>query len=237
MKSQVFRKAERGLKNIGWLKSNFYFSFSDYYHPLKSAFGTLVAFNDDFVEPGKGFGIHPHVNMEIISVLLKGRMNHIDTLGYRTTIEEGGVQIMSAGTGLRHEEYNIGEDEVNFLQIWIQPKQQNIGPRYQQRSFPKEKRRNALTTIVSGEEGMEHCWINQNAKLSLGYFDTAQELKYSFPPVNKCLFIFLMEGKIRVDGTDLEPRDAIGVWETGTVPIHGEAGAHFLIIETPVNQK
>ncbi|HYK55888.1 MAG TPA: pirin family protein, partial [Flavisolibacter sp.] len=168
MKSQVFRKAERGLKNIGWLKSNFYFSFSDYYHPLKSAFGTLVAFNDDFVERGKGFGIHPHVNMEIISVLLKGRMNHIDSLGYSTTIEEGGVQIMSAGTGLRHEEYNIGEDEVNFLQIWIQPKQQNISPRYQQRSFPKDKRKNALTTIVSGEEGMEHCWINQNAKLSLG---------------------------------------------------------------------
>ncbi len=237
MKSQVFRKAERGVKNIGWLKSNFYFSFSDYYHPLKSAFGTLMAFNDDFVEPGKGFGIHPHVNMEIISVLLKGRMNHIDTLGYSTTIEEGGVQIMSAGTGLRHEEYNIGEDEVNFLQIWIQPKQQNIGPRYQQRSFPKEKRRNALTTIVSGEEGMEHCWINQNAKLSLGYFNTPQELKYSFPPVNKCLFVFLMEGKVRVDGTDLEPRDAIGVWETGTVPIHCEAGAHFLIIETPINQK
>lgn len=237
MKSQVFRKTERGIKDIGWLKSHFYFSFSDYYNPLKSAFGTLVAFNDDFVEAGKGFGIHPHANMEIISILLKGKMNHIDTLGYKTVIEEGGVQIMSAGSGLRHEEYNIGEDEVNFLQIWIEPKLQNITPRYQQRGFPKEKRRNQLKTIVSNEEGLEHCWINQSAKLSLGSFDTAQEIAYHFSPVNKCLFIFLLEGQIRVDGTDLYPRDAIGVWETDTVPIHCEAGAEFLIIETPINQK
>src|SRR5215210_7430464 len=144
MKSQVFRKDERGIKNIGWLKSNFYFSFSDYYNPLKSAFGTLFAFNDDFVEQGKGFGIHPHSNMEIISILLQGKMNHLDTLGYKTIIEEGGIQIMSAGSGLRHEEYNVGDEEVNFLQIWIQPKLQNITPRYQQRSTPLDKRKNKL---------------------------------------------------------------------------------------------
>lgn len=236
MKSQVFRKSERGLKDLGWLKSNFYFSFSDYYNPVRTGFGSLVVFNDDFVESGKGFGIHPHANMEIISVLLKGRMNHIDTLGYQTSIEEGGVQIMSAGSGMRHEEHNIGEEEVNFLQIWIKPKLQNITPRYQQRSFPKAKRVNQLQTVVSNEEGLGHCWINQNAKLSLGYYETAQEVSYPFKSLNKCLFIFLIEGRIRVDGTDLEPRDAIGVWETAQVPIHCEAGAHFLIIETPINQ-
>ena len=152
MKSQVFLKSERGIKDIGWLKSNFYFSFSDYYNPSKSAFGTLVAFNDDFVEAGKGFGIHPHANMEIISVLLKGKMNHIDTLGYKTVIEEGGVQIMSAGSGLRHEEYNIGEEDVNFLQIWIEPKLQNITPRYQQRSFPKEKRKTSSKQLYQTEK-------------------------------------------------------------------------------------
>ncbi|HUC82821.1 MAG TPA: pirin family protein [Flavisolibacter sp.] len=237
MKSQIFRKHERGTKDIGWLKSNFYFSFSDYYNPVRSAFGTLVAFNDDFVEGGKGFGIHPHANMEIISVLLKGTMNHIDSMGYKTEIEEGGVQIMSAGSGLRHEEYNIGDEKVNFLQIWIEPKLQNITPRYQQRNFPKEKRRNSLKTIVSSEEGLEHCWINQNAKLSLGYFEEKQEMTYRFQPANKCLFIFLIDGKIRVNGTYLHPRDAIGIWETDTVPIHVEAGSEFLIIETPVNQK
>lgn len=237
MKAQLFPQSEKGKKNIGWLRSNFYFSFSDYYHPLKSAFGTLVAFNDDYMEPGKGFGIHPHVNMEIISVLLQGKMNHIDTLGYKTVVEEGGVQIMSAGKGLRHEEYNIGDDEVNFLQIWIQPKLQNIEPRYQQRNFPKEKRLNKLQIIVSYEEGPEHCWINQNAKLSLGCFDREQEITYQLNPVNKCLFIFQIEGSIRVAENSLQKRDAIGIWETGLVTIHCEAGASFLIIETPVNQK
>ncbi len=237
MKSQVFNKQERGVKDIGWLKSNFYFSFSDYCNPAKSAFGTLVAFNDDFVEAGKGFGIHPHANMEIISILLKGKMNHIDSMGYKTVIEEGGVQIMSAGSGLHHEEYNIGEEDVNFLQIWIQPKLQNVTPRYQQRSFPKSKRKNELKTIISNEEGLGHCWINQNSKFSLGQFDIAQELLYKFNQVNKCLYIFCIEGKIRVDGTDIKERNAIVVWETDTVPIHCDANSYFLVIETPINQK
>jgi len=237
MQIQQFPVSERGKKDIGWLKSNFVFSFSDYYHPLKSAFGTLQAFNDDYVEKGKGFGIHPHVNMEIISVLLKGKMNHKDTMGYSTVIEEGGVQIMSAGSGLRHEEYNIGEEDVNFLQIWIQPKLQNIDPRYQLRHFPKAKRKNELKVIVSNEEGLAHCWINQNAKLSLGYFDKGQDITYSFNPTNKCLFIFLASGSIRVNDKNLYEKDGIGVWETDNVSIHCEEGSEFLIIETPVNQK
>lgn len=237
MKSYKFSASERGLKDIGWLKSNFYFSFSDFYNPMKSAFGTLIAFNDDFVEKGKGFGIHPHANMEIISILLKGKMNHIDTLGYSTTVAEGGVQIMSAGTGLRHEEYNIGEEEVNFLQIWIQPKQQNISPRYQQRSFPLEKRKNQLKTIVSSEEGMEHCWINQNAKLSLGYFDKGEQIKYTLNPANKCLYVFVIEGGISIGEDSLDTRDALGIWETGEITISCTEQSHFLIIETPINQK
>lgn len=236
MKTQFFRKGERGIKDIGWLQSHFYFSFSNYYNPVRAAFGSLVAFNDDHVAAGKGFGIHPHANMEIISVLLEGKMNHMDTLGYKTIIEAGGVQIMSAGSGLRHEEYNVGTDPVNFLQIWIQPKLQNITPRYQQRSFPKDKRINQLVTIVSGEEGMGHCWINQNAKLSLGYFDREEELRYTFNPENKCLFVFLIAGKINVGGTDLEPRDAVGVWETAELPLHVAAGTELLIVETVINQ-
>jgi redox-sensitive bicupin YhaK (pirin superfamily) len=237
MQTQIFSPADRGRKNIGWLKSNFVFSFSDYYHPLKSAFGTLVAFNDDFMEAGKGFGIHPHINMEIISVLLKGKMNHKDTMGYSTSFEEGGVQIMSAGNGLKHEEYNIGDDEVNFLQIWIQPKMQNIIPRYQYRQFPKESRKNKLTTIVSGEEGAAHCWINQNAKLSLGYFDKGQAVPYHFNPENKCVFVFLMEGSVKISGVDLQRRDALGIWETDGFSVECTQNTEFLIIETPINQK
>ena len=235
MKAQVYRKNERGIKDIGWLRSHFYFSFSDYYNPARTAFGSLEVFNDDFVVPGKGFGIHPHSNMEIISVLLQGKMNHIDTLGYKTTIEEGGVQIMSAGSGLRHEEYNIGEEEVNFLQVWIKPKLQNIMPRYQQRSFPKAARVNQLKTIVSNEEGQAHCWINQNARLSLGYYEQPQEIAYSLNPLNKCLFLFVIEGTVRIEANELQARDAIGLWETEKVVIHCEAGTHFLLIETPIN--
>src|SRR5919199_395770 len=178
MQTKTFPAAERGVKNAGWLQSNFFFSFSDYYNPTASAFGTLVAFNDDFLQPGKGFGTHPHINMEIISVMLKGSMNHKDNMGYGNVVHEDWVQIMSAGSGLMHEEYNVGEGDVNFLQIWIQPKQQNIRPRYQWRHFPKEKRRNKLQTVVSFEEGLEHCWINQNTRLSLGLFDAGQRTDY-----------------------------------------------------------
>ena len=179
MKYTIFNSTERGLKDIGWLKSHFTFSFSSYANPLRNGFGLLKVFNDDFVETGKGFGLHPHTNMEIVSVMLAGKMNHKDTMGYSEVVEQDWVQIMSAGTGLRHEEYNVGDDEVNFLQIWIEPKLQNINPRYQKRHFSREKRLNTLQTIVSNEEGQQHCWINQNAKLSLGYFTEKTEITYT----------------------------------------------------------
>lgn len=237
MQTKHFPAAERGVKNNGWLQSNFFFSFSDYYNPTKSAFGTLLAFNDDYIEAGKGFGIHAHMNMEIISVMLKGSMNHKDSMGYSNVVHEDWVQIMSAGSGLYHEEYNVGEGDVNFLQIWIQPKQQNIRPRYQFRHFPKEARRNKLQTIVSSEEGFEHCWIAQNTKLGLGLFDAAQTVSYTFNPVNKCLFVFLINGNLSINGTALSPRDAMGIWETSSVDFSCGANTEFLVIETPINQK
>src|SRR5215218_5485081 len=214
MQTKLFPVSERGLKNVGWLQSNFYFSFSDYYNPEKSAFGTLITFNDDYVQPGKGFDIHAHINMEIISVMLQGSMNHKDSMGYSNVVHEDWVQIMSAGSGLYHEEYNVGGDDVNFLQIWIQPKQQNIKPRYQFRYFPKDKRRNKLQTIVSFEEGLEHCWINQNSKLSLGLFDAGQQVSYNLNTTNKCLFIFVIDGSIEIGGNQIPKRDAIGLWDT-----------------------
>lgn len=237
MNKTFFQSSSRGKKDIGWLKSNFNFSFSNYYNPNTSAFGTLIAFNDDFLALGKGFGTHPHQNMEIISILLNGKMNHKDSMGYSTIIEEGGVQIMSAGEGLFHEEYNIGEVEVNFLQIWIQPKIQNIRPRYQQRSFPRENRQNKLTTIISNEEGLDHCWINQNAKISIGYFDSAKKICYELNSVNKCVFIFCIEGNLKVGEQVISGRDAIGIWDTNTIEVEVSSNAEFLIIETVINQK
>lgn len=236
MKTIFYKESERGTKDIGWLKSKFSFSFSSYQNPVAKGFGLLHTFNDDVVFPEGGFGIHPHVNMEIISVMLQGQMNHKDTMGYNEEVSADWVQIMSAGTGLRHEEYNIGNDEVHFLQICIEPKLQNIAPRYQKRYFPLEKRIDKLVTIVSSEEGMGHCWINQNAKISLGYFTAQQKVEYLLNPDNKCVYLFLLEGQVVVDGCVLNRRDAIGIWETGVVTIECMTNpCSFVLIEVPVN--
>lgn len=235
MKFQIIKPQERGLKDIGWLQSNFTFSFSSYQNPLRNGFGLLKVFNDDFLKPGNGFGLHPHSNMEIISIMLAGKMNHKDTMGYSEVVEKDWVQLMSAGSGLRHEEHNVGDDEVNFLQIWIEPKLQNISPRYQKRFFPEEKRKNQLKTIVSNEEGQEHCWINQNAKLSLGYFEANQEMRYVFNPTNKCIFIFNIDGNLLINNELLQKRESIGVWETSEILLKVQAESRFILIEVPIN--
>ena len=235
MKFRLTRAAERGLKDIGWLKSSLSLSFGPFPDPERSGFGLLRVFNDDFVQPGGGFGIHGHANMEIIAVMLAGRMNHKDTLGYTEIVHQDWVQIMSAGSGLRHEEHNVGDDEVNFLQIWIEPKLQNVGPRYQRRQFPEAKRVNQLTTIVSNEEGQAHCWINQNARLSLGYYEQAQTVDYTFKPLNKMLFLFVISGSVTVAGQPVGTRDSLGIWETDSVSIEAEANTRFLLIEAPIN--
>ena len=168
-------------------------------------------------------------------MLLAGTMNHKDSLGYSEVVTAGAVQIMSAGAGLRHEEHNVGDDAVNFLQIWIEPKLQNVGPRYQRRQFPEAPRRNQLTTIVSNEEGPAHCWINQNAKLSLGYYEQPATVDYACQPLNKLLFLFVIGGTVAVAGQPLGPRDSLGIWETDAVRIQTGADTRFLLIEAPIN--
>ena len=231
----IHRSANRGKKDIGWLISNFSFSFSSYYNPLQNGFGLLITLNDDYVKPGGGFGLHPHVNMEIISVMLAGKMNHKDSMGYSEVVEKDWVQIMSAGNGLRHEEYNIGDTDVNFLQIWIEPKLQNITPRYQKRYFPKEKRKNKLETIVSNEEGQQHCWINQNATLSVGWFEKGRQLEYRLNPLNKAVYIFVTSGTLRFANEIIEAKDGIGFWDTNTINLQAEQEAEFIVIEVPIN--
>ncbi len=235
MQAIIHREAERGTKDIGWLLSKFSFSFSSYQNPTNNGFGLLNAFNDDRVSVGGGFGLHPHTNMEIISIMLRGKMNHKDSMGYTEVVEKDWVQIMSAGTGLRHEEYNIGDEEVRFLQIWVEPKLQNISPRYQKRYFPKEQRKNKLQTVISNQEGTAHCWINQNAKLSLGWFDAGSEITYSLEEVNKCVYIFVLSGRVSIEEHHLATRDAIGLWQTGSIAIAVKEEAEFVVVEVPVN--
>jgi quercetin 2,3-dioxygenase len=235
MNYKIFKGEERGVKDLGWLQSNFTFSFSNYYNPERNGLGLLKVFNDDYVAPKNGFGLHAHMNMEIISIMLAGHMNHKDTLGYTEVVEKDWVQIMSAGSGLRHEEHNVGDGGVNFLQIWIEPKLQNINPRYQRRFFPEEKRLNQLVTVVSNEEGQGHCWINQNAKISLGYFLKNERLTYTFNPTNKAVFIFSMQGSLEVNNQVIQTRDAIGLWQTDTIKINCIEETKFIIIEAPIN--
>lgn len=235
MKSMIIKPEERGLKDLGWLRSNFTFSFSNYYNPVRKGFGLLHTFNDDFVQPKNGFGLHAHSNMEIISIMLGGSMNHNDSMGYREVVSKDWVQMMSAGSGLRHEEHNVGDDEVNFLQIWIEPKLQNITPRYQKRYFPEDKRLNKLVTVVSNEEGQSHCWINQNAKLSLGAFEADQTVTYSLQSINKCVFIFVISGSLEINESEIIERSSMGLWETEAINIRTLASSRFLIVETPVN--
>lgn len=235
MQVKFFPKTERGVKDIGWLKSNFTFNFSTFKSPDKNGFGLLKVFNDDFVEKGTGFGLHPHANMEIISVMLAGKMNHKDSMGYYEVVEKDWVQIMSAGSGLRHEEYNVGDDEVNFLQIWIEPKVQNITPRYQKRHFPLEKRKNQIITAVSSEEGVLHCWINQNAKISLGHLDAQKTTSYSLVNENMCAFVFVTDGDLKIGSHILAKRDALGIWQTNSFTISANSETQFIIIEVPIN--
>jgi quercetin 2,3-dioxygenase len=235
MQTIFYPENERGTKDIGWLQSKFSFSFSSYQNPVGKNFGLLHAFNDDLVKPGSGFGLHPHINMEIISVMLQGKMNHKDSMGYSEVVEKDWVQLMSAGSGLKHEEHNVGDEDVRFLQIWIEPKQQNTIPRYQKRYFPRENRRNRLETIVSYEEGNAHCWINQNAKISLGWFEKGQSLDYQMPKENKALFVFVLEGSIAIAHQTIGRRDALGIWDTGNIPLHIEQEASFIVIEVPIN--
>lgn len=235
MQTIIHKAEERGTKDIGWLVSKFSFSFSSYQNPVRKNFGLLHTFNDDIVKPGGGFGLHPHTNMEIISVLLQGKMNHKDSMGYSDVVEKDWVQIMSAGTGLRHEEYNIGDEEVNFLQIWIEPKLQNITPRYQRRYFDKNKRKNTLQTIINNEEGVEHCWINQNAKLSLGSLEKGMSLQYNLNKQNKCVYVFVIEGGLNINEQVLAKRDAMGIWDTEVFYVTAEQDAEFIVIEVPIN--
>jgi len=235
MNTELFKKEERGTKDIGWLKSNFSLSFSTYRNPLRAGFGLIRAFNDDYISPEGGFGTHAHHNMEIISIILAGDMNHKDSMGYADIVHKDWVQIMSAGSGLYHEEYNVGEGEVNFLQIWIEPKIQNINPRYQRRHFPKEKRVNQLTTVIAPDTGYTHCWINQDAYVKLGYFTEEQTINYPFRGENKCVFLFNIKGEIHIGDKVISERDSIGIWDTDNFSIQIKADSEFILIEAPIN--
>lgn len=234
MKKVYHPAASRGHANHGWLESYHSFSFANYYNPERMQFGTLRVLNDDRVAPGMGFGTHSHNNMEIISIPLQGDLEHKDSMGNTTVIREGDVQVMSAGTGVNHSEYNKNKDqEVAFLQIWILPKKVNISPRYDQITLDPANLKDQWHTLLGPEGKHNGLWIHQDSWFFMGDFKNGARVPYKIRETGNGLYIFVLEGKATVSGETLERRDALGVWDFENIEFHIEADSRILLMEVP----
>ncbi len=238
MKKLIFHKANtRGEANHGWLKSFHSFSFANYYNPERMNFGVLRVLNDDTVSGGMGFGKHPHDNMEIISIPLEGDLEHQDSMNNTTIIRKGDIQVMSAGTGVYHSEYNKNKDEtVKFLQIWVFPNKKNVTPRYDQISLNIEERKNKLQQILSPNAEDEGVWIHQDAWFHLGNFDKGQNVQYQMKKEGNGLYAFILKGSFVIEEQEMGLRDGLGITGTNQVAISArEDDAEILLMEVPMN--
>lgn len=235
MKKTIHKANTRGLADFGWLHSHHTFSFSSYYNPNRMQFGALRVLNDDIVQPAMGFGAHGHENMEIVSIPIIGELAHKDSMGTAKVIYPGEVQIMSAGTGLRHSEFNNSETNmVNFLQIWILPKERGIKPRYDQKEFLVSDRMNTFQTVVSPEKDSNALWINQDSYFSLANLEKGKSIDYKIKLAGNGAYLFLIDGSVSVDGETFEKRDGVGIAETDSFSITANENAEILLIEVPM---
>ncbi len=233
-KTVVHRADTRGYADHGWLKSRFSFSFAEYYDPERMGFGVLRVINDDIIAGGSGFGMHPHQNMEIVSIPLVGAIQHEDDMGHVAIIGAGDVQVMSAGTGVLHSEYNASETEAGqFLQIWIGPREQGVAPRYDQVTLHWREHKNILQEIVSPHP-TNALWIHQDAWLSLGVFERNEKVAYTMKRRGNGLYIFVILGQVSVAGETLGLRDGCGIWGTDEVLIEVLAGTEVLLLDVPM---
>lgn len=237
MKTVLHRADTRGVADHGWLKSMHSFSFGQYYNPERMGFGLLRVINDDQVAPSQGFGTHPHQDMEIISIPLSGALKHKDSEGNEAVIKHGEVQLMSAGTGVFHSEYNASESEdVKFLQIWVMPEKLGISPRYDQKAFDMSERKNNWQTVVSpmdkNDTGVK---INQQTWFSLVDLDEGNEIEYHNRTANNGVYFFLLEGELSLTGETLKKRDAIGITDVSQVSLKAQKSSQILAIEVPVS--
>jgi redox-sensitive bicupin YhaK (pirin superfamily) len=235
MKTVFHQAATRGHANFGWLDSYHSFSFGHYYDPERVHFGALRVLNDDTVSAGMGFGKHPHDNMEIVSIPLSGDLHHQDSTGRDEIIREHDVQIMSAGSGIAHSEYNANKDKpVKFLQIWVMPKDKNIEPRYEQKSFKPENRVNQLLNVVAPDNA-DAVWINQDAWFSLGNFTKDFSTTYQLKKSGNGVYIFVLEGSLEVAGQTIGTRDGLGISELESLDIKASTDAQIVLIEIPMS--
>ena len=236
MEKIIHRDKTRGYANHGWLESYHTFSFAGYHDPSRIHFGALRVLNDDRVDGGMGFGMHPHDNMEIITIPLSGALQHRDSMGFNSIIKEGDVQIMSAGTGIRHSEMNPSADEaVTFLQIWIFPKEKNSEPRYDQQYFDVEERKNKLQLIVAPEKKGQEVQIMQDAWFWLSNPEKGITQHYILQDKLHGVYVFLIEGQLSIEGEVLNRRDAIGLNDIEEFTFTAEEDSKILIMELPMN--
>ncbi len=238
MSNTILHKAEtRGHANHGWLDSHHTFSFANYYNPERMHFGVLRVLNDDHVEAGMGFGTHPHDNMEIISIPLEGDLEHKDSMGNTAVIRKGDVQVMSAGTGITHSEYNRNKDKpVKFLQIWVFPNKKNVKPRYDQITLSEAERKNKLQQIVSPNPNDAGVWIHQDAWFYLGKFQKNLTTTYQNKKEGNGVYAFVLSGKFTIDGQPLNARDGFGIWNSNNINIKAETDdSEILIMDVPMN--
>ena len=226
----------RGDANHGWLKSKHTFSFANYHNPERMGFGALRVINDDFVIAGQGFGKHSHRDMEIISIPLSGKLGHGDNIGNNGIIETGEIQVMSAGTGITHSEMNADDHEaVSFLQIWVIPNKMNAEPRYQQIRMDELMKPNAFNQILSPNSDDAGVWIHQDAWFSMGDFDKGVTETYQLKNPNNGVYIFVISGKVVINGNTLDTRDGLGVWDTKNFTMDVLDGTKVLLMEVPIN--
>ncbi len=238
MENTVLHKANtRGLANHGWLESRHTFSFANYHNPERMHFGVLRVLNDDRVDPGKGFGTHPHDNMEIISIPLEGDLEHKDSMGNVAVIRNGDIQAMSAGTGITHSEYNKNKDQkVKFLQIWLFPNKRNVTPRYDQISLNPAERKNKFQQILSPNPKDAGVWINQDAWFHLGTFKKGVSTDYSFKKPGNGVYAFIIKGTASIENQALESRDGFGVWNRSKISIKSTSDdTEILLMEVPMS--
>lgn len=237
MANSILHKAEtRGDADHGWLHSRHTFSFADYYDPERINFGMLRVLNDDIVAAGRGFGTHPHDNMEIISIPLEGDLEHKDSMGNVSVIRHGDVQVMSAGTGITHSEYNKNKDKpVKFLQIWVIPDRRNVTPRYDQITLDPNDRHNKLQQILSPDPDDAGVWIYQNAWFHLGKFDTGFSAGYNIKAKGNGIYAFILSGDVTIDNQGLNSRDGYGKWNIEKINIKADSDAEFLLMEVPMS--
>ncbi|MFN8273893.1 MAG: pirin family protein [Flavobacteriaceae bacterium] len=238
MKTTIIHKADtRGHANHGWLDAHHTFSFAGYYDPNRVQFGVLRVLNDDIIAPGMGFGTHPHDNMEIITIPLEGDLAHKDSMGNTEVIKFGDVQVMSAGTGIQHSEFNPNHNQrTNLLQIWVFPKYRNVAPRYEQITLNVPDRHNQFQQILSPSADDAGVWIHQDAWFHMSNMDAGTELEYTQKLAGNGLYVFVIKGSIEVDGQSLEQRDGMGITDFEKVNFKATSEAEILLMEVPMQQ-